>query len=423
MIGGLLGQSWDDPKTMGLLQLAAQLSSARKPMQGLTQGLLGYQQAIAQGRQQKSQEEERALRKQMAELQLQQAQQQAAQQRQANEFRASIPSPQELALSQALGSGARRIGPTPENAAAMPPVSPMQQQMHAAMRAGVLPVTDYLQSMQPKQAKIKEFQQVRMPDGSVQIVGFDEYGKPVDTGRTPYKDAVEMDLGGVKALRDPITGQVVNRFAKSNTPDALLSAQTTMRGQNMTDARARERLDFDRDNAGGVTYQTDGTGQIVALPKRPSVVGNITAIPVQGQGSQSKKDATEALALTSRIREILPNATGSMLGNGLDYALGAFGVSTEGADNASKLRALEGQLVAKMPKMSGPQSDKDAARYVQMAAEVGNANLPVARRMAALDEVEYFQRFYAGQGSLAAPPNKTNPAAALVFDPATGTFK
>jgi hypothetical protein len=149
-------------------------------------------------------------------------------------------------------------------------------------------------------------------------------------------------------------------------------------------------------------------------------------MPVQGQSSQGRKDANDALALIQQAREIIPNATNSYLGNAVDYGLGAIGVSTSGADNASKLKALEGALVAKMPKMSGPQSDKDVAMYRQMAAEIGNPNVPSDRRLAALSVVEEIQRRYAGGPGaqvFSAPAPAVGGAPVLRWNPQTGKLE
>lgn len=114
-------------------------------------------------------------------------------------------------------------------------------------------------------------------------------------------------------------------------------------------------------------------------------------------GSNEKKaEANDALSLIAQAREILPQATGSYVGRGVDEAARAFGISTGGAENAAKLRAIEGALVAKMPKMSGPQSDKDVQLYRQQAALIGDDTLPASTRLAALEAVEEIQRRYAG---------------------------
>ena len=59
-------------------------------------------------------------------------------------------------------------------------------------------------------------------------------------GYGPKPDYKQVDTGGAVGFYDPLTNAQGGQFKKTNTPDALLSNQTTMRGQNMTDARARE---------------------------------------------------------------------------------------------------------------------------------------------------------------------------------------
>jgi len=62
-------------------------------------------------------------------------------------------------------------------------------------------------------------------------------------------------------------------------------------------------------------------------------------------------------------------------------------------------------LTAKMPKMSGPQSDKDVQLYREMAGRVGDETVPIAERQAALDTVEQIQaRYAAGGGASGAWP-------------------
>lgn len=411
---GLLGNSMDDPRTMAVLQGVMGLLGARGNVQGVAQGLLGYQGAMQQAKQQAAVEQMRKMQLEQHAMQLETVRRAQAQQG----LDQSLTQKAFMPISGGEANKASGLtGPTPQAAAVIgqrPAFDPLQFIAAGGSPDKAFAIAQAMRKETPKFSTAPQYDQ----QGRAFILAEDGTMKYLN-GVSARDKLVSEDIGGQKMFRSEYSATPVATMKKTMSPDAAAANRVAWANVGLS----QDRLNFDKENAGGVTYQTDGTGQIVALPKRPSLAGNITAIPVQGQGSQSKKDANEALALTSRIREILPNATGSMLGNGLDYALGAVGVSTEGADNASKLRALEGQLVAKMPKMSGPQSDKDAARYVQMAAEVGNANLPVARRLAALDEVEYFQRIYAGQGSLVSQPGKPSPVAALVFDPVTGTFK
>lgn len=75
---GLLGNSMDDPRTMAVLQGVRGLLGARGNVQGVAQGLLGYQGAMQQAKQQAAQEEDRAMRRKLADIELQKAQQEQA---------------------------------------------------------------------------------------------------------------------------------------------------------------------------------------------------------------------------------------------------------------------------------------------------------------------------------------------------------
>lgn len=94
--------------------------------------------------------------------------------------------------------------------------------------------------------------------------------------------------------------------------------------------------------------------------------------------------------------------TGSWIGTGVDIAGSVFGASPSGAKEADALKAVSGSLVSSMPRMEGPQSDRDTALYREMAGQVGDPTLPVERRLFALKEVERLWRKY-GRGEQAGP--------------------
>lgn len=80
--------------------------------------------------------------------------------------------------------------------------------------------------------------------------------------------------------------------------------------------------------------------------------------------------------------------TGSGFGTAVDYAASLVGATPSGAPEADKMKVIGGALTSKMPRMEGPQSDKDTAMYKEMAGRVGDNTLPVERRLKALDEIE-----------------------------------
>ena len=89
-----------------------------------------------------------------------------------------------------------------------------------------------------------------------------------------------------------------------------------------------------------------------------------------------------------------PLPTQSYGGVATDFISGIFGGSPKGSAEADRLKVLGGSLVMAMPRMEGPQSDRDVSLYREMAGQVGDSSLSVARRLAALDQVEKLYRKY-----------------------------
>ena len=395
MLNGLYGSDWNDPKTMATLQMAAGLMSGRNFGDSLSRGLGGYQAVMQNAEESEARKSERAyndLVRQMKLEEIKKAQEQEA--RQKNWIASQNP------VSRALGAGG---GPTAANAAQ---VNPAQVDAYRLLEAGLLSPAEYAkQFILPKERKVKDFKEVRNPDGSVSIVGLTEDGQVVNTNQTPFKAPEVRDFGGYVGGIDPITGQVRRFGNKTMSPDAVASNAVAWANVQT----ARDRLAFDK--SGGAERNTPRLvdGQWVAPPRdlSPGEVRPATA-------PTAVKDANDALALIDEAKRIIPQATGSYLGAGVDQVGRVFGWSTKGDDAAAQLKAIEGALVSKMPKMSGPQSDKDVLLYRQMAGEIGDPTVPADRKLAALQTIEAIQQRYSG-GMGGKPvligPNNSSPAA------------
>lgn len=180
--------------------------------------------------------------------------------------------------------------------------------------------------------------------------------------------------------------------------DARLSAETsrannaasnavTMRGQNLTDARSREANQSGKIPPG---YRATASGGLEAIPGGPA------DLKTNAAGVAKVSDAKDVLGLLDEVDALLPDSTGSYGGAAYDAVKGAFGGTTKGAQTAAQLKALQGALVSKMPKMSGPQSDKDVLLYREMAGQVGDQTIPVSQRQAASSMIRKLNEKYAG---------------------------
>ena len=162
------------------------------------------------------------------------------------------------------------------------------------------------------------------------------------------------------------------------------------------------------------TVYPDGTADAFIDPRTGQQATSL------GDGSGNKnspqqdiKRAQNVLSLTQQAEQILSSgkATGSGIGSLLDTGASWFGVSTEGAQGTAQLGTIAGRLVSNMPRMEGPQSDKDVQMYKQMAGDLSNASLPVATRMAALRQMQALNEKYlnGGQQSLTPPASIAAP--------------
>lgn len=108
----------------------------------------------------------------------------------------------------------------------------------------------------------------------------------------------KIDLGGKLVTIDinpnsPTFKQQITEFAKTASPDAVLSSETTKRGQNLTDARAREQLAQGKVPAG---YRLKADGSLEFIPGGP-------ADPAAGGGKPLTEGQGNAVAFGMRMAE------------------------------------------------------------------------------------------------------------------------
>lgn len=218
----------------------------------------------------------------------------------------------------------------------------------------------------------REFEQMKVKS-AVGIGKFMEMNKPVS--RT-------LNLGGSERVQmvNPYTGELVSEqtYGKTMSPgeiaaDARARASLAQgeRQFQATQGMQRERLDIER-------------AKSAAQPSAPA---------------QKASDAREVLQLLDQAGPLVDQATGSYLGAGIDIVGRGAGISTQGALAGAQLRAIEGMLISKMPKMSGPQSDKDVLLYKQMAGQIGDPTIPAAQKKAAMGAIRQINERYAEQPS------------------------
>ena len=220
------------------------------------------------------------------------------------------------------------------------------------------------------------------------------------------------------------TNQTSERNNVRTTQASIYSSDNSLKGSMYTADQATQRTEKEiaAEKAKGkqqlingkvYTVYPDGTADAFIDPKTGQQATSL------GDGSGNKnspqqetKRAQNVLSLTQQAEQILSSgkATGSGIGSLLDTGASWFGVSTEGAQSTAQLSTIAGQLVSNMPRMEGPQSDKDVQMYKQMAGDLSNASLPVATRMAALRQMQALNEKYLNNGTGGYPAESAPPA-------------
>jgi hypothetical protein len=235
---------------------------------------------------------------------------------------------------------------------------------------------------------------------------------------TNAAEAQQYALGRFKGLQDP----KYSLTTADNVLDNQTSVDNNVRstsvqkyGIDKTAETADEnravqmqRLEFDQQQAeikNGQGEIKEANGKLWIVYKdgtaRPAVDANGTQLAAsKANNPQAQAQNEEAMriqrvdTILPEVEKLLPKATGSYAGAAVDFLGKGIGVSTEGAKATAQLKTLAGQLVALMPKMSGPQSDKDVQMYREMAGELADDTKPIATRLAALQSIKQLNDKY-----------------------------
>jgi hypothetical protein len=168
------------------------------------------------------------------------------------------------------------------------------------------------------------------------------------------------------------------------------------------------------------SIQTDINGKAIYVPNKPGMpsidaaTGKPTVYEPASTPAQEKiKDkATKAATIPTLLNEakkLIPQATGSKLGNLADEAAATFGESTTGAQKIASLKAIEAQLILNMPRLEGPQGVLDLILYKEAAAQVGNPKIPANTKLAALQTLEDINKRTANPSGGILPKNAPMP--------------
>lgn len=424
-MAGLLGDYTPDPLAQGLLGLGSALLTPRQMGGGLAAGAQAFNQGAMQAQMMRRQMAQDALRRQLIDAQIGEIGAQAKQReavtkaaearaQQEAETRARQDSVWDVLRGgpAAVAAQTGNLAPTKANAALLGQPPQITPQLVAQAAAAGIPLDTLRGVVQSgdwtKRKAVREVT-VKGPDGSPRTILVDEFGQPVGDG---FDQPVKREMLNTGNAFTPI-----NPYTQSGAlPINMSPAERDASARGWAGVRnSQDRLAFEKSQAGSTAdkWVNDlergiqinmATGET-----RPMTSGGQPVGP-RGQTSTQQRvtDANDAIALIDQAERLIDKSTGSFLGTGIDLAARGIGVATPGAQAGAQLRALEGALISKMPKMSGPQSDKDVLLYKQMAGQIGDPTIPAATKKAALQTIREIQNRYAGNEP-AAPAAAASP--------------
>ena len=130
---------------------------------------------------------------------------------------------------------------------------------------------------------------------------------------------------------------------------------------------------------------------------------------LQGEAQKKALNALRTLDNLEGVEALIDKSTGSMGGATLDAMGAMFGHATPGSIASGKLKVLQAGLMTSMPRMEGPQSDRDVQLYREAAGQIGDSTVPNEIKKAAVETIREMQKKY--QAAAMAPKINQPPAA------------
>jgi hypothetical protein len=299
------------------------------------------------------------------------------------------------------------------------PKNPMEAYSFAAQAYNPKLQEIGFKKMLPQEFDLSEGQKryMTMPDGTV---------KEIASGGQKFRAPLQIDTGTAIELRDPNNPTLVlQRIPKSMSPaDAarLADEGIIVGGGGRSNAPAVNPVPMN--NVPAVTSPVQNAPQASIAPNAPAYAQNaVTMQPVNANnllvppqinmagvspkeqrkiaGTQAEelqknvKNSYEAYPVIKEIQQILPNATAGYFDQAYKQANRAFGKSTSSSPIDTQLEILGTKLVMLQPRFEGPQGVRDVELYQKAAGDIANASLPIADRMAGLEQVKNIYKRYA----------------------------
>lgn len=105
-------------------------------------------------------------------------------------------------------------------------------------------------------------------------------------------------------------------------------------------------------------------------------------------------NADTVIDLLDVAEPLIDASTGSVTGAAADKLAGWFGSAPKGAQAAAQLKVIQAGLMTQMPRMEGPQSDRDVQLYRDASGQIGDPTVPNAIKKVAVKTIRQLQERY-----------------------------
>jgi len=223
-------------------------------------------------------------------------------------------------------------------------------------------------------------------------------GVTAETSRANIMKQMATPGGFEKLINQSKLGaeKFIERTTQTAQEKATVAA--TLRGQNLTDARERERITNAQDPNAVAHQVVNDNGTVTNFNKFGQVISTVsgagkqsaTYAKAEAQKKTMGKDLDLAIGELANVTKdggLIDQSTGSYIGKGVDIGARVFGKATPGDIAAGKLAPIADLALKMVPRFEGPQSNADTVSYKQAAGQLADSTLPAEIRKAAGVEV------------------------------------
>ena len=269
-----------------------------------------------------------------------------------------------------------------------------------------------VKKMMPEDITLGEGQKrfMVMPDGTTRVVA---------QGEDKYRAPISVDTGSRVELRDPRDPtKVLQVIPKSLSVADQINMQFEGKLGGYSGSMPNMGGQPNVSAQGGSTPQVKGANEKFAPAVQEQYQYNPSLSPKANQEQAVKfaetlaknqtnaKDSFDLLKSASTLLSSEAPSSGRL--SNIATATGEIlGISSAASKADAQLNLLSGALTMKQPRFEGPQGVMDVILYQKLAGDLGNANIPIASRLATIDQMVNLQKKYYPQGDWDSISTKT----------------